>query len=88
MAVFDCEVFILRWFIRPAFPSEDMAIGVISMIGLSPDIFMPLLEEFSWTRTRAEGYRYFSICQRHVCWECRYRTLRRATRARCRSRMH
>ena len=45
-----------------------VAVGVISMIGLSPDIFMPLLGGMLLdTYSGAEGYQYFFL---FVCGMC------------------
>ena len=50
------------------FEVTGVAIGVISMIGLSPDIFMPLLGGMLLdTYQGAEGYQYFFLCVSGLC---------------------
>ena len=50
------------------FEVTGVAIGVISMIGLSPDIFMPLLGGMLLdTYQGAEGYQYFFLCVSGMC---------------------
>lgn len=50
------------------FEVTGVAIGVISMIGLSPDIFMPLLGGMLLdTYQGTEGYQYFFLCVSGMC---------------------
>ena len=50
------------------FEVTGVAIGVISMIGLSPDIFMPLLGGMLLdTYQGTEGYQYFFLCVSGLC---------------------